>query len=194
MAAATVSRRGYAGGAVNGSVAYDLNHPAFQPQRYGQPQIQVIPGRKSRQQEQAERQTRAQSRTRVRTHAKNRQALAPMALLGFGVAAVLLVFSLMARIQLIAVTDGTVALENQLSELQTENAKLQIAYESAFNLTEIESYATHVLGMQQPRSDQVYYVNGAAVDRAEVMVEKTGEQRLSDRFDDLISSVGEYFE
>ena len=117
MAAATVSRRGYAGGAVNGSVAYDLNHPAFQPQRYGQPQIQVIPGRKSRQQEQAERQTRAQSRTRVRTHAKNRQALAPMALLGFGVAAVLLVFSLMARIQLIAVTDGTVALENQLSEL-----------------------------------------------------------------------------
>ena len=117
-----------------------------------------------------------------------------MALLGFGIAAVLLVFSLMARIQLIAVTDGTVELESQLSELQTENAKLQIAYESAFNLTEIEDYATRVLGMQQPRSDQVYYVNGTAVDRAEVMVEQTGEQRLSDRFDDLIASVGEYFQ
>ncbi|MCI5753510.1 MAG: hypothetical protein MR033_02585 [Clostridiales bacterium] len=194
MAAATVSKQGHVSGAFDGNAAYDLNHPAFQPQRYGQPQIQVIPGRKNRQQEQAERQTRVQTRTRVRSHAKNRQALAPMALLGFGIAAVLLVFSLMARIQLIAVTDGTVELESQLSELQTENAKLQIAYESAFNLTEIEDYATRVLGMQQPRSDQVYYVNGTAVDRAEVMVEQTGEQRLSDRFDDLIASVGEYFQ
>lgn len=182
-----MARNRYAG-AVNGSVAYDLNHPAFYPQEYGRPQEEAAPAQRARP------KTRERTRVRAASHAKNRQALAPMALVGYAVAAVLLVFSLIARVQLVTVADETIQLENQLTELQTENKKLQIAYESAFNLTEIEDYAITMLGMQQPRSDQVFYVNGTSADRAEIMIEQTDEMKFADRFDDLLESLSSYFQ
>ena len=72
-----------------------------------------------------------------------KQAIAPLAVLGFAIAAVLIVISLVARVQLSQASAEVSALEDQYAELQEQQTRLRIDYESAFNLTEIEDYAIH---------------------------------------------------
>ena len=129
----------------------------------------------------------------ARAKARTQQAVSPVALIGFACAAVLLVFSLMAKIQLTAVTDEAVKLESQLSDLEMAQSRLLIEYESAFNLTEIEAYATSVLGMQRPREEQVIYLNSSIPDKAVILDGKADSYGLSDRLYDMLESIGEYF-
>ena len=121
-----------------------------------------------------------------------KQAIAPMAVLGFAIAAVLIVFSLVARVQLSQASAQVSALEDQYAELQ---ARLRIDYESAFNLTEIEDYAIHELGMQKPRSDQLYYISSSNAADTAVVLDQTAAEPLSlaDRFGDFLTSIVEYF-
>ena len=105
----------------------------------------------------------------------------------------LLVFSLLSRVQLTQLSDQCVALETSLAALQEQEAKLLISYESSLNLPEIESYAINTLGMQKPRSDQIRYISGDVQDRA-VVLTGTGEQtNFVNRVGDFISSFLEYF-
>lgn len=172
---------------VNGSLAYDFTNTAAFPEReWGRVREEerkvVIPAP-------PETEERTQALPRVRT----RQSVAPGALIGFACAAVLLVFSLMARIQLTAVTNDAVALESSLAELETEQARLLIAYESAFNLAEIEGYATSVLGMQRPREEQVIYLNSSVPDKAVVLGPDEQKGGLLDRIYGMLEFIGEYF-
>ena len=111
-----------------------------------------------------------------------------MAVLGFAIAAVLIVFSLVARVQLSQASAQVSALEDQYAELQEH-------YESAFNLTEIEDYAIHELGMQKPRSDQLYYISSSNAADTAVVLDQTAAEPLSlaDRFGDFLTSIVEYF-
>lgn len=179
MAKAAV-KSSYPRDAVNGSLAYDLNRPAAEDYLYSAPVD--IPA--------APRTTDEVVPERV---AVPKQAVSPMAVLGFAVAAVLLVLSLMARAQLSAASETVTGLESRIAELQEEQDKLLIGYESAFNLTEIEDYAINELGMQKPRSDQIYYVNSTAQDKAVILTEDVEQVGLADRFGDFISSLVEYF-
>ena len=124
-----------------------------------------------------------------------KQAIAPMAVLGFAIAAVLLVISLVARVQLSQASAQVSALEDQYTQLQEDQTRLRIDYESAFNLTEIEDYAIHELGMQKPRSDQLYYISSSdATDTAVVLDQNAAEPlSLADRLGDFFSSIVEYF-
>ena len=81
------------------------------------------------------------------------------------------------------------------AELQEQQTRLRIDYESAFNLTEIEDYAIHELGMQKPRSDQLYYISSSdAADTAVVLDQSAAEPlSLADRLGDFFSSILEYF-
>ena len=47
--------------------------------------------------------------------------------------------------------------------------------------------------MQKPRSDQLYYVNSTAQDKAVILAEDAEHVGLADRFGDFISSLVEYF-
>lgn len=67
-----------------------------------------------------------------------KQAIAPLAVLGFAIAAVLIVVLLVARVQLSQASAEVSALEDQYTQLQEQQTRLRIDYESAFNLTEIE--------------------------------------------------------
>ncbi len=120
------------------------------------------------------------------------QGVSPFAVVGFAVAAVLLVCSLLARIQLSELSDQCSALQISLTELSEQHSKLLIAYESAFNLTEIEDYAIGTLGMQKPRSDQVSYINTNSTDCAQVL-DKGAAVGLADRIGDAVSSFLSYF-
>jgi len=124
-----------------------------------------------------------------------KQAIAPLAVLGFAIAAVLIVISLVARVQLSQASAEVSALEDQYAELQEQQTRLRIDYESAFNLTEIEDYAIHDLGMQKPRSDQLYYISSSdAADTAVVLDQSAAEPlSLADRLGDFFSSILEYF-
>ena len=124
-----------------------------------------------------------------------KQAIAPMAVLGFAIAAVLIVFSLVARVQLSQASAQVSALEDQYAQLQEQQTRLRIDYESAFNLTEIEDYAIHELGMQKPCSDQLYYISSSDAADTAVVLDQTAAEPLSlaDRFGDFLTSIVEYF-
>ena len=54
--------------------------------------------------------------------------------------------------------------------------------------------AIHELGMQKPRSDQLYYISGDATDTAVVLDQNAAEPlSLADRLGDFFSSILEYF-
>ena len=175
------TRNYYGYGATNGSSAYDLSNPELYPdytyetplERPAEPTVKEA--------------------VSARQAVQSKQSLAPFALLGFGLAAVLLVFSLMAQIQLAQISDDTVKLQSKLSEMKLAETRLLISYESAFNLTEIERYAINVLGMQKPRVDQLFYIEGESPDKTIIHSEKTEDYGLLDRFADMLSSLGEYF-
>ena len=104
------------------------------------------------------------------------------------------VVSLVARVQLSQASAEVSALEDQYTQLQEQQTRLRIDYESAFNLTEIEDYAIHELGMQKPRSDQIYYISSDATDTAVVLDQNAAEPlSLADRLGDFFSSILEYF-
>lgn len=165
---------------VSGSVAYDYSNIAEFPEYAGGRQVAIPPARKVRDEVVTETASRAVSE----------QAISPTAILGFALAAVLLVFSLFARAQLSQVNLQVVALQNQLETLETTHQKLLIEYEYAFNLAEIEDYAIRELGMQQPGSDQMFYINSGTADKAEIVQpssEKSGMEKV-------FSAVGEYLQ
>ncbi len=171
----------YRYGATDGSVAYDLGNPALYPEYvYGQPlDIPAAP--------------EVEDEVVAAGEIASTQALSPIAVIGYAIAAVLLVFSLLSRVQLTQLSDQCVALETSLAALQEQEAKLLISYESSLNLPEIESYAINTLGMQKPRSDQIRYISGDVQDRA-VVLTGTGEQtNFVNRVGDFISSFLEYF-
>lgn len=178
----SAARTRYGQGAVYGSLAYDFSNPDIYPELdYSRPLDIPAP---------------PQTRERVVTSAvpRTKQRIAPTAILGFACAAVMLVFALMAQIQLTAVSNETAQLAAKLTELETEQARLLINYESAFNLTEIEEYAIGTLGMQKPRNDQVFYIEGGAPDKAVILeAVQTEETGVFSRIGDLISEIGEYF-
>lgn len=172
---------------VYGSLAYDFEAaPAYPEREWEQPRRDerkvVIP---------APPETREQARRQ--TLVRPKQSISPVSIIGFACAAVFLVFSLMAKIQLTVVTDEAAGLESELAALQTAQARLLIEHESVFNRTEIEEYATGVLGMQRPRQEQIYYLNSSAPDKAVILEQSEGTYGLLDRLSDMFSFITEYF-
>ena len=167
---------------MDGNAAYDLRSTAAEEYLYSAP-VEMP---------HAPRTTEAVVPESVPTP---KQAIAPLAVLGFAIAAVLIVISLVARVQLSQTSAEVSALEDQYAQLQEDQTRLRIDYGSAFNLPEIEDYAIHELGMQKPRSDQLYYISSSdATDTAVVLDQNTAEPlSLADRLGDFFSSIVEYF-
>jgi len=124
---------------------------------------------------------------------RRRQAVAPFTVAGYICAAVLLVLMLLARIQLTAISDSAAALETQIAELNTGNDKLTMEYESAFNLAEVEEYATDKLGMQKPREDQIHYLTGMSDEEKAVVLTPAKTDMFSLGLKELMESLQEYF-
>ncbi len=175
--------RKYGQGAVQGSLAYDFNHPALNPEYTEEAKWQV--------QHQVKNPVVEEEQTAAKAVARNAQALSPLSVLGLAIAAVLFVVMLLAQVRLTAVSDEAVRLTNKISQLETEQTRLLIAFESAFNLTEIEEYAVNELGMQKPHSDQIFYIDSAAHDKVEVISAENADSVL-DRVSDFVGSIGEY--
>ena len=179
---AAAAQRKYGQGAVFGSLAYDFNNPELYREEY----TAAPPKTKARPQT----QTRVHTRARAVVH--TRQSIAPASLLGMLLAAFLVVVAILAQAQMVGISSQSVALQTELTQLEEQQAKLRIAYESAFNMAEIEDYAIHALGMQKPHADQIYYIDTSSPDKAVVIAggESAG---FVDRVSDYLSGLVEYF-
>ena len=170
--------------AVYGSMAYDYGRVGTYREKIDRPvDRQVVIPAAPRIREQAV----------AAAGAKTRQAVAPMAIIGFICAAALVVFTLMAKIQLTEVTDSSAHLEQQLNDLNVAQNRLRINYEKAFNLTDIAEYATTQLSMQRPREEQVFYLSSSVPDKAVIFSGQDNDNSFGDRVFDALSSIAEYF-
>ncbi|MDR0952078.1 MAG: cell division protein FtsL [Oscillospiraceae bacterium] len=169
---------------VFGSLAYDLETAAqrewFEPEKK---QKIVIP--------EAPPIEREQLLPKAKPRPK--QSVSAMAIIGYACAAVFIILYLTASAQLTVITDEAAKLETQLQELESERNRLLIEYESVFNRSEIEEYATSVLGMRQPRPEQIRYINSSAPDKAVILEEDSGSDGFLDSLSNLLTSITSYF-
>lgn len=163
-------------GIVYGSVAYDLN---------------ALPKRKQEEQVREKEQIKTKTYEAVKPQ---KQGISLFAIAGFGVFVVMMVFVLLANVQLTQVTTETALLESQIQKLSDEEARLKIEYESTFNLTEIEEYAAKKLGMVRTTSDNVTLLETADADRA-VIIQQNGaaDTGFFTGLKSFLNSLMEYF-
>lgn len=121
-------------------------------------------------------------------------AIAPLAVIGVVVAAVLLLMVIYSYVQLYEATERTGTLSKQLASVRADTAKLRSNYESRIDLTEIEARARD-LGMTQPSARQSVYLNIAGADHAEVLQvdERSYAEKAWDALTGSFQGVVEYF-
>ncbi len=134
-----------------GSVAYD---PAY------------APGTRERVEDQPRIRTR--ERHAAREHARVRAAgyVAPTAVIGFVLVAVMTVFLLSAYAQKAQVSDQIVHLRREGETLSEENAKLRTSYELCFDLKTVEEQVAASGLMVQPQPGQIVTLNLSEPDSA----------------------------
>lgn len=139
-----------------GNVAYDLN--------YQRNVVPVPDGGEPSRQPQPRKHTRTGTRqrrrvmTRPKVKLRPRESVTPTAVVGFALAAVMAVLVLFSYVKLNNVYASTVALQNQLTTLQTEENTLKAEYEEVFN-QDVLSKAVKKAGNLKPvTSDQIVYV------------------------------------
>ncbi len=175
-------------GAVDGTLAYDFSSPAYYPQE----EIYETPPKRPEPRETIF--ARDDVREKVQTVVRSRQGFSPLAVAGVVCVVLLLVMTLLAQIQLVTISRSAATMESQITELEAERDKLTVEYESIFNLKAVEEYAVGVLGMQEPREDQIYYLtNVSSADKAVVITNHDVTNMFSSGLDDLLASVKAYF-
>ncbi len=159
----------------NGSAAYDYRSNAVPQPRPG-----VLPEEKPLR--------------KPKTVAHARPVIAPLAVIGLVLTAVLLLMVVYSYVQLYETSTQVGQLQSQLSQAQADTAKLRSTYESRIDLARIEARAKE-LGMTLPSARQTVYLNIAGADHAEVL-QVDQRSYLEKAFDALTGSFSgmlEYF-
>ena len=189
-------------GAVHGSNAYDLarvGSAAPAPSEYervpaGRPEIRPMPSPKKAPGNTPGRAPVAAPKTAPRTTRKARRAygISVYSALGFVVAAVLMIFVLLAYVRYTEVTNETSKLQTQLAQLNAQERKLKIAYENAFDVNQVERVATRQLGMSKPQENQIGNISATARDK--VVVNGTqADSRTGESMGTFLASLVSYF-
>lgn len=148
MATAQVKRaRGYG---AYGNVAVD---PAYLPQRRERTEPLVRP------------RERVVARQRVRVRPAG--YVAPVAVIGFALVAVMAVLLLVNYAQLTQTSNEIVRLRQESADLSEEHAKLTAQYELAFDLKSVEEQVTASGAMVQPQAGQIVTLNIQEPDSAQ---------------------------
>jgi cell division protein FtsL len=185
--AARTAEMDYAENAVYGNVAYDLSTAAgyaIPRERTANPPLER-PREKVREREQV----------RTRTAAKEQTAFGVpvLGIFGIAIAAVMMVFVLFGYVQLAEISGEMGSLNSTISTLNEENAKLKVAYESTFNLNEIEDYAVNVLGMTKLADSNVTRFDIVKADKASILSEDDSTNGILAGIESFFDTVREYF-
>ena len=141
MAAAVRDMRYRGKQAVNGSLAYDLDYAV-----------------RERELRHAGEASRAQEKPKVRsvseTQVRARQYVSKLTVLSVAAIMALATVVLMNYVQLTLLSADTVKLQNQLTELETENVNLTAQYQQMFDMASVKE-AAEAAGMGKPSSTQM---------------------------------------
>ena len=159
----------------NGSAAYDVHATALpRPRPARLPEEKPLP----------------KSRQAVRP----RLVVAPLAMIGLAVVAILLLMVVYSYVQLYEAPARAGELSKAISAANATTEKLRSTYESRIDLAQIEERAKE-LGMMQPSTRQKVYLSIAGADHAEVLqVDRRGfAAKLWDALSGSFHGVLEYF-
>lgn len=135
-----------------------------------------------------EEQVRPQRKREVRVKAKT--AVAPLTVLGFAVALVMLILVVFGYVRLYEASSQHAALTQELKTLKQENAALSNQYEGQVDLAHVESVAISELGMKKILADQSVYVDlSSAADQGVVITAPRRVGFLRSAFDSVRESV-----
>ncbi len=154
----------------DGNAAYDLAAPQFQDWEESQEKQQPVP--------------------RPAKKPQSYYSISLFSIFGFAAVVVMMVMLLMTYVSYTAAAAGTVELRSQVEELTEEQRKLTIQYEEAFDINEVEAYATTKLGMDKPADNQITNIDTHAENRAVVV---NNDDDSAGGLSNLISSIVEYF-
>ena len=174
---------------VSGNLAFDYDYLEREQRRREERERREYAERRMR--EPAPRRRAAEQPKQKR---RERIRVSNAAVLGFGVAAVMVVALLMSYAQLSMISREVVHEQKRLSALQEEHVKLVARYERTFDLTSIKE-AAETGGMAKPSASQIYYVDLSAPDNV-VLYGNTGGNPLERVFTAVGQNVGslvEYF-
>ena len=105
--------------------------------------------------------------------------------------AVLLLFS---HMRMNVISDESATMERQRQELLEDRTRLEIRYESTFDLAEVETYAKTVLGMVKAGADQTTFVRSTEGDRAQILTEQGFFADWERKLDALARRLQAYFD
>jgi cell division protein FtsL len=181
----------YAVNGTYGSTAYDLSSLPEYAFPQGEAEYE-IPQRKVR--DRSEEWERANQHEEAIEQAKKAQSISVAAVAGFIVVSILMVLMLLSYVRIAEISGNINTLESTLSEKQEEQTRLQVEYESVFNLTEVKAYATQVLGMTKLTDANTTVVSVEREDKAEILSNDsiTGNGFLA-AAKEFVSSLLEYF-
>lgn len=165
---------------------------AYQPEYDGS--AVRSPARREAEQPRRHPQVQPRERVAVRPSVEVRQqgAVSIFAIVGFAAVALCVLMLLVTGAQLTVVADETFDLQTELTELKTEEKKLQAQYELAYDLTEIEEQLTAGGAMVKASSANTVYLDLAEEDSV-IYFEQATEgipglvDRLEHFFGDLLS-------
>ncbi len=137
-------------------------------------------------------EVRQRQRAIARPKVKVREAgkVSVFGLVGFLAAGVFAAMVLMCSLQLAVLSDSVVDLEQELTSLQGEEAKLRAKYELAFDITAIEQEMTATGAMVKPQSSQVVYLDLSEPDSVVLFRNQEAE---ANGFQGTLAAVGEIF-
>jgi cell division protein FtsL len=147
-----------------------------------------------RQVEQPRQRPRVQPRERVTARpsvqVREQGAVSLFAIVGFVAVAVCVFLLLSTGAQLAMVADETFDLESELSDLKTEEKKLEAQYELAYDLSAIETEMTSSGAMVRASSSNTVYLNMAESDSVIYYAQSAeGVNGLVDWMEDLFSGL-----
>ncbi len=177
---AASARRAQAELRTYGSVAYD---PAYFPDAGG------------REEEQPRIRTRERVAARERARVRPAGYVAPTAVIGFALVAVMAVLLLAGYAQVTQVSDQIVHLRQEEDALREENAKLSTEYELCFDLKSVEERVAASGMMVQPQPGQIIVLNVAEPDSAKIYQDQDGDGAdLWSEVGDTVDNLVEFFQ
>lgn len=190
--AAARELRYHSRGAVYGDLAYDLDREV---REHALRHAGEAPRRQTAETETAVPKARPRVRSLSKAQVRQRQKVSILSVLGVGAAIGLAVLLMMGYIQLTAISDEVVSLQDQLAELETENVALTAQHEQMFDLATVKEVA-EAAGMSKPSSSQIYYIDLSEGDSAVVYQQEETNllSRLLTSLNHGIYAVVEYFE
>lgn len=119
--------------------------------------------------------------------------VAPFAVVGFGVVAVMAVLILMSYIQLSTISNEVVSLSSEMTQLQSEEATLRARYELAYDLGAIEKAMTADGSMSRPQAGQMVYVDLTEPDSVVIYDQTQASGGFLESIEEIVGSVLSYF-